>query len=69
MTEEPVSLEEPCGICEQNAWYRYEPTDGVADVWFECATEGCSGVRFAPAPSPAAGSDDGPAAVEEVDGE
>jgi len=50
-SDDPVELESPCPTCGGNEWDVYEPGDnGVADVWFECLTEGCHGVRFAPGP-------------------
>jgi len=44
----PVKLESPCSACGGNEWDVYEPgNDAIADMWFECLTESCHGVRFA----------------------
>ena len=47
----PVELESPCPTCGGNEWDVYKPgADAIADAWFECLTEGCHDVRFAPGP-------------------
>lgn len=54
----PVELEEPCAACGGNDWDVYRPDGGVADVWYECLTPRCIGVRFAsPVRAGTSGSD------------
>lgn len=40
-----ITLEEPCTHCENNNWTQYVPDDET-DVWYECMTDDCIGVRF-----------------------
>ena len=58
--EAPVKLEEPCAACGKNEWDVYRPDGGVADVWYECLTPRCTGVRFAPPVRPGSPESDGP---------
>lgn len=34
-----------CNHCGNDRWFLY---DGNIDRWYECATEGCHGVKIAP---------------------